>query len=64
MDQLLAGNQMVLGIRSEKARIAESVFAAYTNLRFGVKDPLCGLKGYNLKYFSKTSLLKIGRVIE
>ncbi|HEX5737209.1 MAG TPA: glycosyltransferase, partial [Hydrogenophaga sp.] len=37
---------MVLGVRSSKARWAEHVFAAYTRVRYGIFDPLCGMKGY------------------
>jgi glycosyltransferase involved in cell wall biosynthesis len=40
------GASLVLGVRSSKARIAEHVFAFYTRIRYGVIDPLCGMKGY------------------
>lgn len=40
------GASLVLGIRSSKARVAEHIFAFYTRIRYGVLDPLCGMKGY------------------
>ncbi|MDC0152044.1 glycosyltransferase family 2 protein [Deltaproteobacteria bacterium] len=40
------GADIVVGIRSQRQRFAEYLFAWYTGLRFGVKDPLCGIKAY------------------
>ena len=40
------GADIVVGIRSQRQRFAEHLFAWYTDLRFGVKDPLCGIKAY------------------
>ena len=37
---------MVLGIRPRMARWSEVIFSWYTNLKFGIRDPLCGMKGY------------------
>ena len=47
------GVGLVLGIRSDQARIAEKLFSMYTYLRFGVSDPLCGLKGYKMDLYRK-----------
>lgn len=44
---------LVLGVRPAKARLAEKLFAAYTQLRFGVKDPLCGMKGYRMELYQE-----------
>lgn len=41
-----AGADVAIGIRSRRQRLAEHLFALYTNLRFGIKDPLCGMKAY------------------
>lgn len=49
IDLLKSGEPIVLGVRNKKARLAEHLFGLYTNYRYGVKDPLCGLKGYRLK---------------
>ena len=44
--------EMVLGVRSNGfARISERVFSAYTQLRFGVNDILCGIKGYKIDLY-------------
>ena len=44
---------LVLGIRPVTARWAEYCFALYTRNRYGVRDPMCGMKGYNLKTFNR-----------
>jgi glycosyltransferase involved in cell wall biosynthesis len=46
IDKLKCGSPIVLGVRNSKARIAEHIFAVYTRFRFGILDPLCGMKGY------------------
>ena len=45
------GADLALGVRHRRARLAEHVFAAYTRLRWGVRDPLCGLKAYRAALF-------------
>lgn len=40
------GADVVIGVRSQPARISERLFGLYTRLRFGVPDILCGLKGF------------------
>lgn len=40
---------LVLGVRPRKQRFAEMVMGAYVRIRFGVRDILCGMKGYDLK---------------
>ena len=42
---------IVVGIRPFKARIAEKMLAIYTRHRFGITDPLCGLKAYDVKVY-------------
>jgi glycosyltransferase involved in cell wall biosynthesis len=37
---------IVIGRRPAKARWSEHVFALYTRVRFGLPDPLCGMKAY------------------
>ncbi len=46
VDKIDAGGDVVLGIRNERQRFSEHLFAWYTNIRFGIKDPLCGMKAY------------------
>ncbi len=48
---LEGGADVVLGVRDERPRIAEHIFALYTRLRFGISDPLCGLKGYRIALY-------------
>ncbi|GMV63121.1 MAG: glycosyl transferase family 2 [Parvibaculum sp.] len=40
---------LVLGVRPRKQRFAEIAMGLYIRLRFGVRDILCGMKGYDLK---------------
>ncbi|MCE5181772.1 MAG: glycosyltransferase family 2 protein [Anaerolineaceae bacterium] len=51
IDAIDAGADIVVGIRSRRQRFAEHLFAGYTNLRFGIKDPLCGMKAYRIKVY-------------
>jgi glycosyltransferase involved in cell wall biosynthesis len=46
IDSIDSGADIVVGIRSRRQRFAEHLFAWYTGWRFGVKDPLCGMKAY------------------
>jgi glycosyltransferase involved in cell wall biosynthesis len=51
--QPLEQNQadIVIGVRPKTARFGEALFGLYTWLRFGVKDILCGLKGYRMELY-------------
>jgi glycosyltransferase involved in cell wall biosynthesis len=40
---------LVVGRRPRKARWSEHVFALYTAARFGLPDPLCGMKAFRSK---------------
>jgi glycosyltransferase involved in cell wall biosynthesis len=51
IEALNAGADIVLGVRSRRARIAEYLFAYYTVARWGIRDPLCGLKAYQTEVF-------------
>lgn len=44
--------EMVIGLRPKKARLAEKIFAIYTNFRFGISDPFCGMKAYSVKLYT------------
>ena len=44
---LESGADVVLGVRDRQPRLAEHVFAWYTR-RFGIADPLCGMKAYRI----------------
>ena len=51
IDALEAGADVVVGVRNRRQRFAEHIFAWYTKLRYGINDPLCGLKAYKIKIF-------------
>lgn len=51
IDQLFSGVDLVLGVRNRRQRLAEHCFSFFTNLRFGISDPLCGLKGYKMTLY-------------
>jgi glycosyltransferase involved in cell wall biosynthesis len=42
---------LVLGVRPKKARISEILIGWYFRLRFGIKDILCGMKGYKMSLY-------------
>jgi glycosyltransferase involved in cell wall biosynthesis len=54
---------LVLGVRPNTARLAETVFSAYTRWRFAVPDILCGIKAYRiglyrtLGYFDRNQMI-------
>lgn len=50
---LKQGYDLVLGKRPDYARLAERFFAFYTKIRFGLYDPLCGMKGYNMSLYNE-----------
>lgn len=52
VDAMEAGADMVIGVRSRRQRLAEHAFAWYTKLRYGIDDPLCGMKAYRTSVFT------------
>ena len=46
IEKIDAGADMVIGISNHRQRLGEHLFALYTNYRFGIEDPLCGIKAY------------------
>jgi glycosyltransferase involved in cell wall biosynthesis len=46
IDKIDAGADIVVGVRDKRQRFSEHLFAWYANFRFGIKDPLCGMKAY------------------
>ena len=47
------GVDLVVGVRNKRQRFAEHLFAWYTCLRFGISDPLCGMKAYRTSVYAK-----------
>ncbi len=44
---------LVISQRDSLPRFSEKIFSLYTLLRFGIKDLLSGLKGYNIEVFKQ-----------
>ena len=44
---------LVISQRDSLPRVSEKIFSLYTLLRFGIKDLLSGLKGYNIEVFKQ-----------
>lgn len=42
---------VVLGVRPKAARFAEAIFAKCGGVLWGINDPLCGMKAYNMKVY-------------
>jgi len=53
LTSLISGGQadVVIGQRQKLTHVAEKLFAFYTRIFFGIKDPLCGLKAYSRKVY-------------
>jgi len=47
--KLVESHPLVVGVRSPLARTSERVFAWVTRYSVGIRDPLCGLKAYDLR---------------
>ena len=61
---ILSGDaDLVLGQRPESARVGEAVFNAYTRLRFGVGDILCGAKAYAIAVYRSHGRFDSGKSI-
>ncbi len=54
---------LVLGTRPAPARLGEAAFNAYSRLRFGVGDALCGLKAYRLTLYRAHGRFDGGRSV-
>jgi glycosyltransferase involved in cell wall biosynthesis len=48
---LETGASVVAGVRDRCQRIAERLFAWVTRIRWGIHDPLCGMKGYQMAVY-------------
>lgn len=48
-----SGADIAVGIRSRRQRLAEHLFAWYAGFRFGLKDPLCGMKAYRMTLYQE-----------
>jgi glycosyltransferase involved in cell wall biosynthesis len=53
IDAIDEGFDVVIGIRSRRQRLAEHLFAGWTNFRFRIKDPMCGMKAYRTAVYKE-----------
>lgn len=51
--RLEKGAAVVIGVRDRRQRFAESLFAFMTLLRWGIHDPLCGMKAYRMAVYQE-----------
>ena len=51
IEKIKQGNDVVLGVRNTKPRLTEVLFAFYSKYKFGVDDPLCGMKAYKISVY-------------
>tara|TARA_B110000971_G_scaffold196302_1_gene211328 strand:+ start:146 stop:841 length:696 start_codon:yes stop_codon:yes gene_type:complete len=54
---LKRGYSIVCGKRTYHQRLMETIFSSYTKFSKKIEDPLCGLKGYNIKTCKNQGLL-------
>ena len=45
------GADVVVGIRDRRQRVAEHIFALVAWAKWGLRDPLCGMKAYRMKIY-------------
>ena len=54
VEQIASGqSDLVLTMRPHLMHFAERIFALYTRLRFGIRDPLCGFKAYHRRVYDR-----------
>jgi glycosyltransferase involved in cell wall biosynthesis len=53
IESIRSGNDLVVGVRDKLPRISEKIFALYSRHKFGIKDPLCGMKAYKTDLYQK-----------
>jgi len=56
-------NMLVAGERSKKNRYLEILFGGVTSLLWGVRDPMCGMKGYSKKIIKKYGVFDTRKMI-
>ena len=49
---LLDGYDLVVASRDQKQRFSEYLFSLYSGMRWSIKDPLSGLKGYKISLYT------------
>jgi glycosyltransferase involved in cell wall biosynthesis len=52
-EQLASGADLVVGVRDKSQRFSEVIFSIVSSRLWGIRDPLCGMKGYRLLLVSQ-----------
>lgn len=52
IQMLDAGADVVIGNRDRRQRLAEHIFAWVASARWGIHDPLCGMKAYRIEIYN------------
>ncbi len=47
------GYELIIGYRGKCQRWSEKLYSIIAKILWNINDPLCGMKGYNLKFFNK-----------
>jgi len=50
---LESGADVVAGARDRRQRLGEHIFAWVAAIKWGIQDPLCGMKGYRIEVYNK-----------
>jgi|TARA_R110002126_G_scaffold110918_1_gene248377 glycosyltransferase involved in cell wall biosynthesis len=53
IEKLEQGSDMVIGVRDRRQRFAEHVFAWVASSKWGIRDPLCGMKAYRAEIYKE-----------
>lgn len=56
LEKLASGAHLVCGRRSSKNRFSEKIWGQLGFRVYGIHDPLCGFKGYSLKFIRKSGI--------
>ena len=63
LNELERGADIVVGRRPRTYRVSERLFAAVTRHRYGIADPLCGLKAYRMSLYQARGRFDVHRSI-
>ena len=55
--KLFKNNDLILGVRNKRARLAEKLIGSYFKREYGVNDITCGMKGLNLRLIKNSKIM-------
>ena len=53
IEALESGADVVAGARDRRQRLGEHIFAWVAAIKWGIQDPLCGMKGYRIEVYNE-----------